>query len=153
MSRQPSLCYLPERSIQTGLGNIEVKVPRAWDRGGEIKFGSKVLPVYLRRTKSIEEFLPWLYLKGISTGDFSEALTAFLGRDAAGLSAGMISRLKAQWKEEHVMWRKRSLSSKKYVYFLVDGVHFGMRMDDAMPVHSRHYWRHGGWQERTGCPA
>ncbi len=123
--------YLPERSIQTGVGDIEVKVPRARDRDGVIRFGSKILPAYLRRTKSIETLLPWLYLKGISTGDFGEALTALLGRDAAGLSAGTISRLKAQWKDEHVRWNKRSLSSKKYVYFWVDGVHFGVRMDDA----------------------
>lgn len=123
--------YLPERSIQTGLGGIEVKVPRARDRAGGIKFGSKILPVYLRRTKTIEEFLPWLYLKGISTGDFGEALTALLGRDAPGLSASTISRLKEAWKEEHAQWSKRSLSGKKYVYFWVDGVHFGVRMEDA----------------------
>lgn len=85
---------LPARTIQTGIGEVAVKAPRVRDRAGEIKFSSSILPPYLRRTRSLEELLPWLYLKGLSTGDFSSALTALLGKDAPGLSANTISRLK-----------------------------------------------------------
>jgi putative transposase len=123
--------YQPERSIQTGIGEVPVKAPRVRDREGTIKFSSNILPRYLRRTKSIEELLPWLYLKGLSTGDFSSALTALLGRDAPGLSAATISRLKEVWKEEYERWSKRSLAGKNYVYIWVDGVHFGVRLEDA----------------------
>ena len=123
--------YLPERTLQTGLGAIEVRAPRVRDRGKEIKFSSAILPPYLRRTKTIEELLPWLYLKGISTGDFSEALTALLGRDAPGLSASTISRLKESWNDEYGRWCKRNLTHKHYVYLWVDGVHFGVRLEDA----------------------
>lgn len=123
--------YLPERTLQTGLGAIEVRAPRVRDRGKEIKFSSAILPPYLRRTKTIEELLPWLYLKGISTGDFSEALTALLGRDAPGLSASTISRLKESWNDEYGRWCKRNLTYKHYVYLWVDGVHFGVRLEDA----------------------
>jgi putative transposase len=83
--------HLPERTIQTGLGQVAVKAPRVHDRSGQVRFSSSIVPRYLRRTRSIEELLPWLYLKGISTGGFSEALAALLGRDARGLSAGTIS--------------------------------------------------------------
>ena len=120
-----------ERTIQTGIGDVMVKAPRVRDRQGEIKFSSSILPPYLRRTKSIEELLPWLYLKGLSTGDFSSALTALLGQDAAGLSASTISRLKEVWKEEHERWSKRELAGKRFVYIWVDGVHFGVRLEDA----------------------
>lgn len=126
--------YLPERNIQTGIGDIPVKAPRVADRrksGEKIKFSSSILPTYLRRTKSIEDLLPWLYLKGISTGDFSEALAALLGKDAPGLSASTISRLKDAWSEELKEWQQRSLKGKEYVYFWVDGIHFGARMEDA----------------------
>jgi putative transposase len=123
--------HQPERTIQTGIGDVPVKVPRVRDRQGELRFSSSILPAYLRRTKSIEELLPWLYLKGLSTGDFSSALTALLGQQAAGLSAATISRLKEVWKEEHQRWCKRSLAGKQYVYLWVDGVHFGVRLEDA----------------------
>lgn len=123
--------YLPERTLQTGLGAIEVRAARVRDRGKEIKFSSAILPPYLRRTKTIEELLPWLFLKGISTGDFSEALTALLGRDAPGLSASTISRLKESWNDEYGHWCKRNLTHKHYVYLWVDGVHFGVRLEDA----------------------
>ena len=102
--------YLPERTIQTGIGEVPVKAPRVRDRAAKLRFNSSILPRYLRRTKTIEALLPWLYLKGISTGGFSEALAALLGRDAPGLSAGTISRLKAVWQEEHARWEKRSLA-------------------------------------------
>jgi hypothetical protein len=123
--------YEPERTIQTGIGDVPVKAPRVRDREGTIKFSSNILPRYLRRTKSIEELLPWLYLKGLSTGDFSSALTALLGRDAPGLSAATVSRLKEIWKEQYERWSKRSLAGKNYVYIWVDGVHFGVRLEDA----------------------
>lgn len=123
--------YLPEREIQTGLGAISVKVPRARDKRKEDKvwFSSQILPPYLRRTKSLDELIPWLYLKGVSTGDFSEALSALLGADAPGLSASTISRLKEGWRSDLDAWQKRSLEGKEYVYFWVDGVHFGARME------------------------
>ena len=123
--------YLPERTIQTGIGNVPVKAPRVRDRAGELKFSSSILPKYLRRTRSLEELLPWLYLKGLSTGDFSSALTALLGQEAPGLSAATISRLKEVWQEEYAQWSKRNLSSKEYVYLWVDGVYFGVRLEDA----------------------
>ena len=126
--------YMPERKIQTGIGEVDVKAPRAADRrknGTKIRFTSTILPPYLKRTKSIEELLPWLYLKGVSTGDFSEALAALLGKDAPGLSATTIGRLKDAWSEELKEWQQRSLKGKEYVYFWVDGIHFGARMEDA----------------------
>jgi transposase-like protein len=123
--------HLPKRELQTGVGAIEVRVPRVRDRAGEVRFTSSVLPPYLRRTKSIEALLPWLYLKGISTGGFEEALGALLGPQAPGLSAKTISRLKEAWKEEHQRWRQRDLSTRRYVYFWADGIHFNVRMEDA----------------------
>ena len=123
--------YLPERTIQTGLGQVAVKAPRVHDRRGQLRFSSSLVPRYLRRTRSIEELLPWLYLKGISSGEFSEALAALLGADAPGLSAGTISRLKAVWVEEHTHWEQRSLAHKRYVYLWVDGIHFGVRLEEA----------------------
>jgi transposase-like protein len=123
--------HKPERTIQTGIGEVPVKAPRVRDRTGEIKFSSNILPRYLRRTKSIEELLPWLYLKGLSTGDFSTALTGLLGKDAPGLSAATISRLKEVWKEQYERWSRRDLTGKNFVYLWVDGVHFGVRLEDA----------------------
>lgn len=125
--------YMPEREIQTGVGAIEVKAPRVKDKrkGSErVRFSSQILPPYLRRTKSLDELIPWLYLKGLSTGDFSEALTALLGKDAPGLSASTVSRLKESWQTDLEAWQKRSLAGKQYVYFWVDGVHFGARMEN-----------------------
>ena len=126
--------YLPERAIQTGIGAVRVTAPRVRDRdpeapGGRIHFSSSILPRYLRRTKSVEELLPWLYLKGISTGDFGEALAALLGPDAPGLTASTIGRLKAAWWEQYLSWQKRDLSAKRYVYFWADGVYFSPRME------------------------
>jgi putative transposase len=123
--------YKPERTIQTGLGDVAVKAPRVRDRAGEIKFHSSIPPAYLRRTRSIEELLPWLYLKGLSTGDFSSALAALLGKDAPGLSPATISRLKEGWQGEYERWSKRDLTGKEYVYLWADGVHFGVRLEDA----------------------
>ena len=127
--------YLPEREIQTGIGGVAVRVPRVRDReaskGEGLRFESKVVPRYLRRAKSVEELLPWLYLRGVSTGGFSDALEALLGPDAPGLSPATISRLKKVWADEHRDWGRRSLEGKKYVYFWVDGVYATARMDDA----------------------
>jgi putative transposase len=123
--------YLPARMIQTGVGGVGIKALRVRDRAGKIRFTSAILPPYLRRTKTIEELLPWLYLKGISTGDFSEALASLLGRDAPGLAAATISRLKAVWQDEHAQWERRDLSNKRYVYWWVDGIHFGVRLEEA----------------------
>lgn len=106
--------YHPERNIQSGIGAVPVKAPRVRDRQGTIKFSSSLLPRYLRRTRSLEELLPWLYLKGLSTGDFSAALTALLGQDAPGLSAATISRLKEVWKEEYAQWSRRNLAGKNF---------------------------------------
>jgi len=122
--------YLPEREIQTGIGPITVKVPKIRDKSGQgIKFNSALLPPYLRKTKSVEELLPWLYLKGISTGDFQEALQALLGPDAKGLSAGTISRLKRIWEDEHDVWSRRNLKTKRFVYIWADGVYFNVRSE------------------------
>ncbi len=108
--------HLPGRTIQTGLGEIEVKQPRVHDRrdpGLREKFTPAVLPHYLRRTRSLEELIPWLYLKGISAGDFSEALQAILGPDAPNLSATTITRLKATWEDEFAAWNKRSFGNER----------------------------------------
>jgi putative transposase len=125
--------YLPERPVQTGIGAVTVKVPRVRDRDKaakqKIRFTSSILPKYMRKTRSLEALIPWLYLKGVSTGDFSEALAALLGVDAPGLSQPTISRLKAVWKQEYDTWRGRDLSKKEYVYFWADGVYFNVRMD------------------------
>ncbi len=124
--------YLPEREIQTGIGPVKIRVPKVRDKSGQgIKFNSAFLPPYLRKTKSVEDVSPWLYLKGISTGDFQEALQTLLGSDAKGLSASTISRCKRIWEEEHEAWSRRSLGSKRYVYIWADGVYFNIRSDDA----------------------
>lgn len=127
--------YLPEREIQTGIGQVAVKAPRIRDRQpdpckGRIRFTSAILPPYLRRTRSIETFLPWLYLKGISTGDFTDALAALLGKNAPGLSPATISRLKTFWQDEYKQWQQRDLSKKRYVYIWADGIYCNVRMDD-----------------------
>jgi len=124
--------YLPEREIQTGIGLVKVKVPKIRDKSSSgIKFNSALLPPYLRKTKSVEEVLPWLYLKGISTGDFQEALQALLGVNAKGLSASTISRCKCLWEQEHEEWNRRNLQKSRFVYFWADGVYFNIRSDDA----------------------
>jgi len=125
--------YLPERIVQTGIGDVQVKVPKVRDRSGSgVYFNSSLLPPYLKRAKSIEELLPWLYLKGISTGDYQEALAALLGDNAKGLSANTISRLKQHWADEHRDWCQRDLSQKRYVYWWADGVYSNVRMDDRL---------------------
>jgi len=127
--------HLPEREVMTGIGPVAVRCPRVRDRVGEgperIRFSSAILPPYARRSKSLEVLIPILYLKGISTGDFEDALIALLGKDAGGLSATTIGRLKHAWSDEHARWGKRDLSAKHYVYFWVDGIHVQARLEDA----------------------
>jgi transposase-like protein len=126
--------HLPKREIMTGIGPVAVRQPRVRDRepseGERIRFSSSILPPYVRRTKSLEVLIPILYLKGISTGDFEEALGALLGKDAGGLSASTIGRLKEAWADEHARWLDRDLSGKRYVYFWVDGIYVQARLED-----------------------
>jgi len=124
---------LPERTIQTGLGELPVEVPKVRDRSGQgVKFNSRLIPPYLKRTKALEELIPWLYLKGISTGDMQPALEALLGEGATGLSANTVSRLKQRWEQDYDGWRKRDLSKRRYVYIWADGVYSNVRMDDRL---------------------
>src|ERR1700758_1014239 len=125
----------PHRAIQTGIGPVEVRRAKVRDRGdvdGEekIRFTSSILPKWARRTKSLDALLPILYLRGISTGDFQEALSALLGKDAPNLSPSVISGLKAQWQGEYERWQTRDLSARRYVYVWADGVFLQARMED-----------------------
>jgi transposase-like protein len=126
--------HLPEREIMTGIGPVSVRAPRVRDRAGQgenrIRFTSAMLPPYARRSKSLEVLIPILYLKGVSTGDFAEALAALLGPDAGGMSASTVARLKEAWVEEHARWSKRDLSAKRYVYVWADGIHVQARLED-----------------------
>ena len=122
-----------ERTIQSGLGDIPVIKPRVHDRREGERFTSSILPPYMRRTPSIEALIPLLYLKGISTNDFPEALAAILGENAAGLSASTVSRLKDVWQEEHQEWTARDLTGKRYVYWWADGIYFKVRLSDERP--------------------
>ena len=125
--------HLPERRIQTPLGELPVKQPRVRDRRSPADrevFRSSLLPPYLRKTKSLEDLLPWLYLKGVSTGDFSEALQALVGPDAPGLSASTITRLKGAWEQEFKDWQRRSFEDRRYVYLWADGIYFNIRLED-----------------------
>ena len=124
---------LPEREILTGVGPVAVSQPRVRDKrsGSEREnFTPGILPKYLRKTKSIEDLIPWLYLKGISTNDFPEALQSLLGADAKGLSASTVTRLKSVWEDEYVEWSKRSLAGKRYVYMWADGIYSNVRFND-----------------------
>jgi putative transposase len=144
----------PTRTLVTGIGPVEVTQPRVWDRRivgrrrveiapgrsvtqdvdaegqGIERFRSSILPPYLRKTKAIEELIPWLYLKGVSTGDFSEALQALVGPQAAGLSATTITRLMTVWQGEYQAWNRRSLEGRHYVYVWADGIHFNIRLEE-----------------------
>jgi putative transposase len=123
--------HLPEREVLTGIGPVPVKVPRVRDRGrgdDKITFTPSILPRYLRKAKSVEELLPWLYLKGVSTGDFTEALETLLGPNAKGLSSKTITRLKADWWKDYETWQKRDLSARRFLYIWADGVYFKPRM-------------------------
>ena len=128
--------HLPEREVMTGIGPVSVHQPRVRDRQAKaddparIRFTPSILPPYVRRSKSLEMLIPILYLKGISTGDFEEALAALLGRDAPGLSASTIGRLKEVWTDEHRRWQTRDLAAKRYVYMWADGIHLQARLEE-----------------------
>lgn len=125
--------YLPERDLVTGVGPVRLKQPRVRDKRAGKKFTSKILPPFLRRAPSVDALIPVLYLKGVSTGDFSEALEAILGPNAAGLSPTNVVRLKEGWKKDYEAWSQRDLSGKKYVYWWVDGIYFNVRLDKDRP--------------------
>lgn len=124
----------PERAIQTGIGPVPVSRVKIRDRGAEgedrIRFTSAILPLWARRTKSLDALLPVLYLRGLSTGDFQEALSALLGKDAPNLSPSVVSRLTWEWQGEYERWQKRDLSARRYVYVWADGVYLQARMED-----------------------
>jgi putative transposase len=128
--------HLPEREVMTGIGPVAVRQPRVRDRAAaadaaeRIRFTPAILPPYARRSKSLEVLIPILYLKGLSTGDFEEALAALLGKDAPGLSASTIARLKEAWIDEHDRWKKRDVSTRRYVYIWADGIHLQARLED-----------------------
>jgi len=128
--------FLPQRGVQTGIGMIPARVPRLRDREqgiseeSRIRFSSKIVPPYLRRSRSFEEFLPWLYLKGVSSGDFADTLGALVGTDTVGLSATTISRLKQRWADDFDLWKGRDLSKKRYVYWWADGVYGNARLGE-----------------------
>jgi len=124
----------PERGIQTGIGPITVQRQKVRDRAAvppeaKIRFTSSLLPKWARRSKSLDALLPVLYLRGVSTGDFQEALTALLGAEAPNLSPGVISRLTAGWQEDYDRWQRRDLSARRYVYVWADGVYLQARME------------------------
>ena len=126
--------YGPERAVQTGIGPVEVRRVKLRDRGaGEngqrIRFTSAILPRWARRTPSLDALLPILYLRGVSAGDFQEALAALLGRDAPNLSPSVIARLKGEWEAEYARWQRRELSARRYVYVWADGVYLQARME------------------------
>lgn len=123
--------HLPERNILTGVGNIPVRIPKVRDRSGSgIKFNSAIVPPYVRKAQRVEAALPWLYLRGISTGDMQEALSVLLGVDAKGLSPAVVSRLKAAWAEDYAAWNRRDLSAEHYVYVWADGIYSTLRGED-----------------------
>ena len=125
--------YGPEREIQTGIGGLEIRRPKVRDRAGDagekVRFTSHILPRWARRSRSLDALLPVLYLRGISTGDFQEALAALLGPAAPNLSPGVISRLTAEWEKEYERWQRRDLSARRYVYIWADGVYLQARME------------------------
>jgi len=124
--------YLPEREVVTAIGPVTVKVPKVRDRSGSgIHFNSAIVPPYVRKSARVSAALPWLYLRGISTGDMGEALGIMLGGEVSGMSPNVVSRLKAQWAEEHEQWNRRELSSARWVYWWADGIHTGVRSDDS----------------------
>lgn len=125
--------WLPARAIQTGLGPVQIEQPRVRDRRPEHQFTSRILPPYLRRVPTLEALIPALYLRGVSTGDFSEALSAILGPKAVGLSPTNIVRLKEGWEADYQTWQQRSLAGKEYVYWWADGIYFNVRLSSERP--------------------
>lgn len=124
---------LPQRDILTGMGPVKINQPRVNDRRPEAKFSSNILPPYLRRTRSLDALIPALYLRGISTGDFTEALSEILGPNAPGLSATNVVRLKEGWQKDFEAWQRRDLSAKQYVYLWADAIYFNVRLSEERP--------------------
>ena len=124
--------YQPERTLETGLGPVTIKVPKVRSRDGEpVTFQSALVPPYVRRTKSLDAAIPWLYLKGVSSGEMESALKVLVGSEAVGLSASTVSRLKQVWAEEYDAWRQRDLSKDRWVYVWADGIYSGIRSEDT----------------------
>ena len=124
--------YQPERGVVTGIGPVTVRLPKVRDRaGGGAVFRSSLVPPYVRRTRSLEAALPWLYLKDIFTRNMSEAQQALVGQEAVGLFAAVVSRLRARWNDEYELWKKRSLAQERWVYLWADGIYSGLRAEDT----------------------
>ena len=124
--------YQPQREIQTGIGPVTVKIPKVRSNTGvPVTFHSWLIPPYVRKTRTLEAFLPWLYLKGISSGEMGGVLGVLLGQDAKGFSPGVVSRLKTQWEMELDQWMVRDLSKERWVYLWVDGIYSGLRSEDV----------------------
>ena len=120
--------YHPEREIQTGIGPVTVRIPKVRSKDGyPVTFHSSLVPPYIRKTRSLEAAIPWLYLKGVSSGEMSTALEALLGPEAKGLSAKTVSRLKQQWADEYQVWSRKGLDRDRWVYLWVDGIYSGLR--------------------------
>ena len=124
--------YQPEREVVTGIGKVPVRIPRVRSRDGKpVAFHSALVPPYVRRSRSLDAAIPWLYLKGVAAGEMSEALAALVGEGARGLSANVVSRLKREWEEERRTWSKRDLSGDRWVYLWADGIYSGLRGTSA----------------------
>ncbi len=124
--------YLPERELQTGIGPVTVKIPKVRAKTGEaVTFRSALVPPYVRKTASLEAALPWLYLKGVSSGEMQAALKVLVGPQAQGLSASTVSRLKRIWAEEYQQWCHESLDNDRWVYLWVDGIYSGLRSEET----------------------
>ena len=124
--------YQPERGILTGIGTVPVKIPKVRARDGKpVTFHSALVPPYVRKARSLEASLPWLYLKGVSTGEMGEALKVLVGNDAAGLSASTVSRLKQEWGQEYQQWQHKPLDKDHWVYIWADGIYSGLRSEDT----------------------
>ena len=124
--------YHPERELQTGIGSVTVKVPKVRTRDDRpVSFHSALVPPYIRKTRSIEATIPWLYLKGISSGEMQNALKSLLGPKAAGLSASTLSRMKQTWQEEYEKFRHKDLNKERWVYIWADGIYSGLRSEDS----------------------
>ena len=148
----------PHRAIQTGVGPVEVRRAKVRDRGEvgteeKIRFTSSILPKWARRTKSLDALLPVLYLRGVSVGDFQEALAALLGKDAPNLSPAVISRLTAEWQADYDAWQKRDLSARRYVYVWADGVYLQARMEDNAECPALFRGEDGGGENSIGICA
>ena len=122
--------YLPKREILTGIGPVSVRIPKVRSKDGEaLTFRSALVPPYVRKTRSLEAALPWLYLKGVSTGEMGEALKVLVGHDAQGLSASTVSRLKSEWSNQYQHWRETPLDEDRWVYIWADGIYSGLRSE------------------------